>query len=256
MDRFQHIKSMRASRNVFRLERKIESNEPFTTKRIPEKTSKKDESMDSTKAQTKSVDPNVWGPPFWDLLFTLCFKCSSDCMPDFQNLFIGLETVLPCPHCRRSYISHKKALRPESLIQDETHSAAHWLWKIHDMVNAKLGKIAISFDKLEKRHKSMSLISHDLQIVDAFAFMTLSVAEIDRKIVIDMIQVISRLLNNANKTSRMNYRIPHIMDQMDAFTTESLWASLLELKNRLHVLNGMPPLNMSEFTDQYEQAVV
>lgn len=117
------------------------------------------------------VDPNVWGPPLWDLLFTLAFRSPLANREVLIELFSMLEKVIPCQHCRRSYTVYAKQVRPITKSQPE--SAALWLWTVHDMVNQKLGKIAIDFEKLQKRHQSFTLLTNDLVAVDLLALMLL-----------------------------------------------------------------------------------
>ena len=128
--------------------------------------------MDTEPVKTAvQIDPNVWGPPLWDLLFTLSFKSTAKATA-FQSLFALLDKVIPCQHCRRSYVVYRKEVRPTTYIrQGVDHAAAQWLWTIHDMVNQKLGKICISYEALKKRHASTTLLTNDFLLVDLLAMM-------------------------------------------------------------------------------------
>lgn len=123
-----------------------------------------------------SIDPNVWGPSLWDALFYICFNVDvSKHYKNIQTLFHLLEVMLPCSHCRRHYSIYKKQVPPVSNIKkDERYSSAMWLWIIHDMVNQNLGKICISYEKLEKKHKSLTCIVSDFTIFDIVVFMWMS----------------------------------------------------------------------------------
>lgn len=120
------------------------------------------------------IDPNVWGPPLWDMLFTFTFKSKAK-VSTFQTLFVLLDKIIPCQHCRRNYTIYRKQVQPTTFVRDGT-SACQWLWTIHDMVNQKLGKICISFDALQKRHKSTMMLTNDFVIVDLLAMMERSVS--------------------------------------------------------------------------------
>lgn len=48
---------------------------------------------------------------------------------------------------------------------------------IHDMVNQKLGKIAITFEKVKKRHRVFSRLSSDLTVVELLAVMLIATKE-------------------------------------------------------------------------------
>ena len=114
----------------------------------------------------KNADPNIWGPPMWDLLFTFAYKLPDDVKEKvFTDLFRQLELVLPCQHCRRSYIMYRKQVPKK----DEP---AEWLWMIHDMVNQNLGKICIEYGKLESRHAVFTCLTHPFTVIDLFCIMS------------------------------------------------------------------------------------
>ena len=121
------------------------------------------------------MDPNVWGPPLWDLLFVIAFRSSDT--DKMVQLFGLMERVIPCQHCRRSYSVYMKQCRLSRIQADRPDSAAAWLWTMHDMVNQKLGKIAINFDMIKKRHASLMPLSNDLLAIDLFAMMAFVVKE-------------------------------------------------------------------------------
>lgn len=145
------------------------------------------------------MDPDVWGPPLWDLLFTLCFKCPDDqaCREDLKHVFHLLEKVIPCPHCRRSYVVYRKEVKPASAIRpDVPHSAAMWLWTIHDMVNQKLGKVCVTFEKLTKKHASFFSITNDFVVLDLFCIVFAGCKAASRPAAADFVRVCTRLLRH------------------------------------------------------------
>lgn len=117
------------------------------------------------------MDPDVWGPPLWDLLFTVAFQSRDRAR--VVTLFGLLEKVIPCRACRRSYAQCLQCHAMSHIREGRPDSAAIWLWTIHDMVNQKLGKTAISFEKVKKRHMAFSRLTHDLLVVDLLTAMTL-----------------------------------------------------------------------------------
>lgn len=124
-------------------------------------------------AETQQMDPNAWGPPLWDMLFTLAFRVPPDGVPRLVDLFVLLKRVIPCQHCRRSYNIYIEQVKPSSIRAHKADSAAMWLWTIHDMVNQKLGKIAINFEAVKKRHLTFSPLTSDLMMVDLLGLMAL-----------------------------------------------------------------------------------
>lgn len=268
--RYDHLRSARRDASMIRnLENESSSPNHTLQQRIR---SIRKHSADENKTQEltieieevkksnsqNSIDPNVWGPAFWDMLFTFAFRCDpSLCKDHFVALYRILGNVLPCHHCRKSY-SNQLSKIDTTTITDEPESASNWLWRMHDIVNAKLGKICISYDKLLKKHSSLTLITHDFYIFDMFAFMALASSEENRPFVIQAISIISRLASNANQssTSTIQYHIPTILEHIDEFSDSNLWQSLYELKQRLHQKYGIPPINsIDEFSNKYQCAI-
>lgn len=272
--RYDHIRSVRkdvsmlrnldsesASSNFERRIRSIRKNSDKVGKEVQEFTTENNNKEEVKKEITdsqNSIDPNVWGPSFWNMLFTFSFHCDPVlCKDHFVALFRILGNVLPCQHCRKSYSNHLTKIDTASITY-EANSASDWLWRMHDIVNAKLGKICISFEKLSKKHSSLTLITHDFHIFDMYAFMSLASNEENKSFVIQAISIIARLAANANESSRttIKFQIPAILEHMDEFSVPSLWQSLYELKQRLCQKHGMTLMNnIDDFTAQYESAI-
>lgn len=270
--RYDHLRSARRDASLIR-NLDNESSSPNHTlqqriRSIRKHSADKNKNQEATTANDteeakkpsfqNSIDPNVWGPAFWDMLFTFSFRCDPlHCKDHFVALYRILGNVLPCHHCRKSYANQLSKIDTVH-ITTEPESASNWLWRMHDIVNAKLGKICISYDKLSKKHLSLTLITHDFHIFDMFAFMALASSEENRPFVIQAISIISRLASNANQssTATLQYHIPTILDHMDEFSDSDLWQGLYELKQRLHQKYGIPPMNsIDEFSNRYQSAI-
>ncbi len=197
------------------------------------------------------MDPNVWGPPLWDMLFTLAFKCDKKCAIDMQHIAYLLEKIMPCSHCRRSYILYKKQLKPTTVITPEhPNSAALWLWSIHDMVNQKLGKICISFEKLQKRHAAITSITHDLLIFDIFVILTLSVKDSMRQYVVDFINCVCRLID----ASELPFQISIVLKDNVRIEKETILDNLFEVHRQLFPIYGAKLLTREDFDQKYKNA--
>lgn len=202
--------------------------------------------------EPQPMDPNVWGPPMWDMLFTLCFNApkTPETVADLQHLFVLLEKVLPCSHCRRSYTLYRKEVRPTSVIRaSEPESAAIWLWTIHDMVNQKLGKICISYDKLQKRHSSTTFVTHDMLVLDVLTIVALSVKPSLRDKAIDFIQVVSRLL----RATSPYFKLPSLVEALP-MTPDDLIDALYNTHTSLRRLHEMPAVAREDFDNRFRNA--
>ena len=195
------------------------------------------------KDELVQLDPNVWGPPLWDLLFSLAFKSRAPAA-DWQVLFGLLEKVIPCQQCRRSYSIYRKQVQVSNVRDDIPYSAALWLWTIHDMVNQKLGKICISYDKLEKRHKATSMITHDFLIVDVFCMLALTSKGSHVKAFIEQIVKIM-------SSVQQFFKLP---SAMIALSEIHLIDDLYTVYRNLNELYDRPSISRLIFTEQYAHA--
>ena len=117
------------------------------------------------------TDPHVWGPPLWDLLFTLAFSAPASHLSAIMDLFACLEHVLPCAECRRSYAAYRKQTLPLMTLRTSSVTAAEWLWTIHDMVNQKLDKPSFSYDRVVFKHRQMRCLAHPLSALGLLRLM-------------------------------------------------------------------------------------
>ena len=202
-------------------------------------------------ADAVQMDPNVWGPPMWDMLFTLAFKTPQTEVEKLQTIFALLEKVIPCQHCRRSYTLYRKQVRPTiSIRSGEIDSAAMWLWTIHDMVNQKLGKICIDFDKLKKRHLTFSQLTNDWSMLDLFCIMC--------KAVQDRPNIVEHVRSFMNVVIELSVHVPGLsISKVSRSCSESLMDDLFALHQGLCHFYKIPvSLSRDAFDDRYTCAIV
>lgn len=96
-----------------------------------------------------TIDPNpkMWGPPLWKLLHTITFKYPEKIDPrnsehtkvknKVKKIFSNLKRSIPCKPCRDSYVGFTNSLPIERHLHGR-NSLSYWLYRIHNMVNAKL----------------------------------------------------------------------------------------------------------------------
>lgn len=86
------------------------------------------------------MDTRYFGPPAWTLMHGLPDRIKLDRADRF---FTALSKVLPCIHCRRSFCA---LLRMDPVDAQAPIALANWVWRIHNAVNAKLGKPQYPFE--------------------------------------------------------------------------------------------------------------
>jgi hypothetical protein len=105
------------------------------------------------------LPPEIWGPIFWATL-----HITSLAYPDTptysekkaaKEFFNSLVFLLPCPVCREHFKEVIQAAPVESWL-DSRQSLMEWVWQIHNAVNTRLGKPAITMAEFLKRYNEMA----------------------------------------------------------------------------------------------------
>jgi hypothetical protein len=85
------------------------------------------------------MDTRFWGPSGWRLLhlITFTYDGSANAKASVKEMFSMLPYVLPCKFCRQSLSEYYEADPLEPALKSR-ETLSRWLWRIHNMVNAKL----------------------------------------------------------------------------------------------------------------------
>ena len=118
-------------------------------------------------------DPNVdngmmtkvWGPAGWLFLHCVTFGYPYAINPDnpdhatkkedFYKFFYYLGRVFPCKYCRESYQKFFRENPPDEYLNTRK-DLCQWLYKVHNLVNDKLGVPECerpSFDEVQKTYE-------------------------------------------------------------------------------------------------------
>lgn len=116
---------------------------------------------------TVAMDPAIWGPKSWDVLFVSALRMEPAAV---VPLIEAYAECLPCIHCRRSFKMYQKQMPCESM-SDTSDNLFRWIWVMHDMVNQKLGKQSLSFDKTRRRYTSFSSYISCVDVTDVLTCM-------------------------------------------------------------------------------------
>jgi hypothetical protein len=103
------------------------------------------------------MSPAVWGPVFWNTMHIASMGYSpkpSAAEQDAARAFYeSLAHMIPCPICR----SHYREFLQETPVAVESRDALiYWVFSIHNRVNERLGKRAVTFDEYIERMRRMS----------------------------------------------------------------------------------------------------
>ncbi len=103
------------------------------------------------------MDVHVWGPDAWRVLEDFCAGTVQSEQRVAQAALIKAVVLLcPCPLCRPSAREFLKLI-PLADVAAGKQPALPWIWRLHNWVNAKLGKPQLRYSKLQKRLQMRNL---------------------------------------------------------------------------------------------------
>ena len=99
---------------------------------------------------TAATSKAVWGPAAWTFLHAAAAVCDD---PDgFRELLRAAARCLPCRECRREAGQYLQEAAEELAAVDGKVAASRFLWKMHNAVNARLGKPSFRVEELRRRY--------------------------------------------------------------------------------------------------------
>jgi hypothetical protein len=102
----------------------------------------------------KIKNPNIWGPPLWDILHYITFNYNPKDASKVERIFMfHLPNLMPCIACKNHYKAYTKE-HPIKLRNREELS--RWLVKIHNLINKRLGKKHINYQMVISRYSTPS----------------------------------------------------------------------------------------------------
>ena len=173
------------------------------------------------------MNVNIWGPPFWEILHGMAGLVNARNYTSFQFIMFHLNYLLPCIHCRNSYIEFYKLLDFTTQANNKYYMLQ--IYNLHNMVNKKLDdqkkrlNMNPSFDIILKRfYLSMNLPFCDEQLWKIIYILALN-NKIDTQVyLVDFLRNMglffastdyykeesALLLNLSSKLAKLDYTVP------------------------------------------------
>ena len=96
------------------------------------------------------MDPAFWGRSTWKHFDALVFSYptvpSLEDKEKYYKYFELMGDMLPCPSCAASYKIYFQYIHLKDYL-DDIHGMTYWVYNIHCLVNKKLKKNNITFEK-------------------------------------------------------------------------------------------------------------
>ncbi|CAL8463338.1 g2872 [Coccomyxa elongata] len=113
-----------------------------------------------------NVNPrkSAWGSNAWIFLHSVAYnypdRPTQAIVDAHRTFFTSLAHVLPCCWCRDSYSQYMEALPIEPALRSR-RALCDWLYRIHNMTNAKLGKMGPSLREVDAYYEAMRADDRD-----------------------------------------------------------------------------------------------
>ena len=122
------------------------------------------------EASELSLNPEYWGPKFWDVLHLAAVGYSKSPTPaeklGFRMFFDSLRYVLPCQKCRGSYETflNNRGLRDSDLQSRD--ALFRWVFELHNSVNLNLSKPINqrSLEDLQRQYYPLAILPGPIKV--------------------------------------------------------------------------------------------
>tara|TARA_A100001015_G_scaffold23936_1_gene27072 strand:+ start:2371 stop:2934 length:564 start_codon:yes stop_codon:yes gene_type:complete len=141
------------------------------------------------------MDPELWGPPIWSLLFSISFRAKTENILDISEALKLLEKLIPCPSCKAHYIVNRKKwdrLFPHINLTN----IKKWLWNMKNDVNRLTHKKSITFSELEKRYRFFDHTICDTALADSLMLMCTYIKNEEEEVFKRFIYLIGKLTSS------------------------------------------------------------
>ena len=184
------------------------------------------------------MNPNVWGPTCWKLMFSAAFKLPP---PRVVAMLLAHKHLLPCVHCRKSFCMYLDALPPSLGIDASSpESAAKFVWAIKDKVNSKIGQRALPYSQLCMKYKAFAQPFSRMDVVDLLCCMALQV-ESDEQVVayVQLVGVYDELPPHGERSTL-------VVPWRCRTARRRRWAARAQVQERAVHRAGLPTLTREE----------
>lgn len=120
-------------------------------------------SIEKEKFPPLGMSPAVWGPIFWTTMHIVSLgypsKPTDADKAGVIAFYNSLSTTIPCPICKTHYKVFLEKTPVESVVEDR-NALIHWVFDLHNDVNAQLGKRRISFQEYVRAMQTLAAASN------------------------------------------------------------------------------------------------
>ena len=121
------------------------------------------------------VDPTLWGPGMWHLLFATARGASHARVAEVTRLCMVLTPLLiPCDLCREHFAANaRNATRKTRGVPKTAEDVFRWLFYLKDGVNRSTRSRSIPLHDLERRYELHGNVVNDVLVADTLVLLAL-----------------------------------------------------------------------------------
>lgn len=186
------------------------------------------------------VQPTLWGPGAWNMLFSCAWTAKPKQMAELRALVFELvPTLLPCDKCRKHYPANaRKAFRAVPVVTTPEHMF-RWLHELKRLVAADAAG-SLPFVDLVERYKLHGGVVDEVQFCDMLVFFAIA-AEALRKhdALCRMCAILAALLPLPSDSG--------ILDELARVKPSSVVSGAVRCARTARTERGAPLLNTKQY---------
>lgn len=127
------------------------------------------------------VDPHLWGPGAWELLFASTWVVNKKNMELLRLLVFKLvPALLPCDLCRNHFHENARDAFRKVPQPDTPERVFEWLHELKCRVNASTGARSLTLNELHKRYRFRDGIVNETAVCDALVCFAIAAERLQR----------------------------------------------------------------------------
>ena len=143
------------------------------------------------------MEPVLWGPGLWHLLFSIAWNCRDGALVSYllRVVLFHVPTLLPCRLCQGHYVRNHALLKHRYGEPKTAEEAFKWLYFLKDEVNKRQHIRSVPFKEFRTRFSVFGGPVNDVLVADTILLISIAKEEDgDDEVFVEFCKFLSKLL--------------------------------------------------------------
>ena len=121
------------------------------------------------------MNPTLWGPAMWRMLFACAWHCDRERFPQLETLvMVQVPLLLPCDKCRRHFLTRRVTVNRRARgVPTTPEHMFRWLYHLKDLINRELHIRSLTLDELTQRYVLHAGRVDDVDLADTLVLVAI-----------------------------------------------------------------------------------